>query len=253
MHHKKDISILIVTYNHEDYVYQLIQSLEHFDYKNVFFCDANSSDNTVNIIENSIFKDNILKKKRLEGFSKNNNDIIRYFKLETKYYLLLNPDLYFDEDFIISLYEKMESNPLIGIATPIILYPNKTLQKTWKKFPSVWIVIKKRLGITKTDDEDQMNCSNIDWCLGACMMITNKLLKPNGSLLDERYRLYCEDVDICFEAKQKKLLVFGVKDSYAYHHLNEMSSKRIFSKYNYWNISSIVKFAFKWKWRYFVK
>jgi GT2 family glycosyltransferase len=232
---------------------QLIKSLERFDYKNAFFCDANSSDRTVSIIENSIFRNNILKKNKLEGFSKNNNDIIRHFKLETKYYLLLNPDLYFDEDFIVSLYEKMESNSIIGIATPTILYPNKILQKTWKKFPSVWSVIKKRLGISKTENEDQMNFSNIDWCLGACMMITNKLLKPNGTLLDERYRLYCEDVDICFEAKQMNLLVFGDNDSYAYHHLNEMSSKKIFSKYNYWNISSIVKFAFKWNWKYFVK
>lgn len=253
MHHKEDISILIVTHNHEDYISQLVQSLERFDYRNAFFCDANSSDNTVNIIKNSSYKNNILQKKKLEGFSKNNNDIIRHFNLETKYYLLLNPDLYFDEDFIVTLYEKMESNPLIGIATPVIFYPNKILQKTWKKFPSVWSVLKKRIGITKTDNEEQINSSNIDWCLGACMMITHKLLKPNGTLLDERYRLYCEDVDICFEAKQKKFLVFGVKDTYAYHHLNEMSSKKIFSKYNYWNISSIFKFALKWKWRYFVK
>lgn len=250
---KNDISILIVTHNHEDFIGNLITSLEKFEYSNVYICDANSSDNTLEILEKSSFNKNILIKNTLESFSKNNNDLIRKFNLKSKYYLLLNPDLFFDQDFIKSLYYKMESDSSIGIATPTIFYPNKNLQVTWKKFPSVAQVIKKRLGFFKTENETQSISDDIDWCLGACMLISSSLLKPNGTLLDERYRLYCEDVDICFEAKQKKLKVKGVKEAYAFHHLNEMSSKKIFSKYNYWNVCSIIKFAVKWNYKYLIK
>jgi N-acetylglucosaminyl-diphospho-decaprenol L-rhamnosyltransferase len=250
---KNDISILIVTHNHEDFIGNLIKCLEKFEYSNVYICDANSSDKTLEILKKSSFSKNLLSKSKLESFSRNNNDLIRKFNLSTKYYLLLNPDLFFDHDFIKSLYYKMESDSSIGIATPTIFYPNKNLQVTWKKFPSVAQVIKKRLGLFKTDDEIQSISDDIDWCLGACMLISSRLLKPNATLLDERYRLYCEDVDICFEAKQKNLKVKGVKEAYAYHHLNEMSSKKIFSKYNYWNICSIFKFALKWNYKYLIK
>lgn len=250
---KNDISILIVTHNHEDFIGNLITSLEKFEYSNVYICDANSSDNTLEILEKSSFYKNILIKSKLESFSKNNNDLIRKFNLKSKYYLLLNPDLFFDQDFIKSLYNKMESDQSIGIATPTIFYPNKNLQVTWKKFPSVLQVIKKRLGLFKTESETQSINEDIDWCIGACMLITSRLLKSNSTLLDERYRLYCEDVDICFEAKQKNFKIKGVKEAYAYHHLNEMSSKKIFSKYNYWNVCSIIKFALKWNYKYLIK
>jgi len=253
MSYKKDISILVVTHNHENYIGQLIQSLENFDYKDVYFCEANSSDGTLGVIEGSTFRDNILKKDILEGFSKNNNDLIRHFNLKTKYYLFLNPDLYFETDFILQLYQEMAKDGNIGIATPLIYFPDGKIQTTWKKFPSILQVIKKRLGLMKITDEIQLETPDIDWCLGACMLISEKLLKKNATLLDERYRLYCEDVDICFEAKQKGLKVIGVKDAYAFHHLNQMSSKRIFSRYNYWNISSILKFAYKWNWKYLSK
>lgn len=253
MNFKQDISILVVTHNHEDFIGKLINSLEQFNYTNAFFCDANSSDNSLKIIQNSSFSNNLLQKTVLEGFSKNNNDLIRHFNLNSKYYLLVNPDLYFDEDFIFKLYQVMENDNAIGIATPLIYYPNKTIQITWKKFPSVMHVVKKRAGFIKSDDEIQMKSGVIDWCLGACMLISNKLIKNNGTLLDERYRLYCEDVDICFEAKQKKLKVIGVKEAHAYHHLGNKNTKFIFSKYNYWNIKSILKFAFKWNVKYYAR
>ena len=251
---KDQISILIVTHNHCDFIDDLLKSLSKFNYSNTYFCDALSTDGTLEKIMRSPFKKNLLSKTVLEGFSKNNNDLIRYFNLNSKYYLLLNPDTFFNMDFLKNLYNKMESNTNIGISTPILKYPNGNMQVTWKKFPSFFTVLKKRLGVMKTKEETQMKGPNIDWCLGACMLISDKLLKENQTLLDERYRLYCEDIDICFEAHSKNLDVVGVEDCFVFHNLNEKSSKNIFSKYNLWNISSIIKFVFKWNYKYvFIK
>ncbi|SHI30730.1 Glycosyltransferase, GT2 family [Arenibacter nanhaiticus] len=245
-----EISILVVTHNHSDYIDKLINSLEKFGYNNVYFCDAKSNDNTYEKLINSSFKKNVLKKDVLEGFSKNNNDLIRHFNLQSKYFLLLNPDTYFDVDFLKVLKSEMESNEGIGIVTPLMKYPNGDLQITWKHFPNFYNVLKKRLGILKAKFESQMEGPEIDWCLGACMLISNRLLKERNTLLDERYRLYCEDIDICFEAFDKNMKVIGLSNTYIYHNLNESSSKNIFSKYNLWNISSIVKFILKWNWKY---
>ncbi len=249
----KDISILVVTHNHDSYISDLIESLTNFNYNNVYFCDANSSDNTLSILENSKYHNTVLSKKNLEGFSKNNNDLIRHFNLSTKYYLLLNPDTYFKMDFIELLYQKMENDASIGITAPVLKYPDGKLQKTWKHFPDFLTVFKKRFGLLKAQNEQQMLGPKIDWCLGACMLMSNKLIKPNNCLLDERYRLYCEDIDICFEAHHKDLKVIGIQEAIVYHHLNETSSKLIFSKYNVWNVKSIIKFICKWNVHYFKK
>lgn len=243
----------MVTHNHSNYIKKLINSLIQFGYTEVYFCDAKSSDDTYEKLSNSPFKNKILKKDTLEGFSKNNNDLIRHFELKSKYFLLLNPDTYFDVDFLKVLSAKMESNQEIGIVTPLLKYPNGDLQITWKHFPNFINVLKKRLGFLKAKSEKQMEGPEIDWCLGACMLISNRLMKKENTLLDERYRLYCEDIDICFEAYVKDMKVIGISDTYVYHNLHESSSKNIFSKYNFWNISSITKFISKWNWKYLRK
>lgn len=253
MKNNNDIAILVVTYNHVQYIDTLISSLLKFNLTNTFFCDAQSTDGTLEKIKKSPFKKNLLAKSNLEGFSKNNNDLIRHFKINVKYYLLLNPDTFFDTNFLEILHDKMDLDPTIGIITPLLKYPDGRLQKSWKKFPDFLTVFKKRIGLTKAINEKQMIGPNIDWCLGACMLINNKLLKDGGRLLDERYRLYCEDIDICFEAHQKKMKIIGDDSTYIFHNLNEKSSKNIFSKYNIWNITSIIKFIIKWNVRYFRK
>jgi GT2 family glycosyltransferase len=246
----KNVSILIVTHNHEKDILELVNSLIKFNYKNVYICDAASNDDTVKNIEKTIFKNNVLKKQTLHSFSKNNNDLIKQFNLTTKYYLLLNPDLYFNQDIVKEMYVAMESDEKIGVAATKLFYPNDKVQVSWKKFPNFFQVLKKRLGITKAIHETQMKAGEIDWCLGACMMISKKLLQ-DSKLLDERYRLYCEDIDICFKARVMGLKVVGIENCYAYHKLNEKSAKKIFSKYNYWNIASVIKFFVKWNVKYF--
>lgn len=249
------VSILIVTHNHEEYIEKLLNSLVKFNYKNVFICDAASSDGTVSILKSSIYKDNLLLKTNLEGFSKNNNDLIRKFQItSTKYIFLLNPDTYIEDDVIKFLESFMEKNNRVAIAAPKILYPNGSLQLSWKKFPNFLTVLKKRLGLVSNVENLNIYNSNknqkIEWALGAALFIRSTMLN-DMKILDERYRLYCEDSDICLTALDNGFEVWGVSDAIIYHALQEKSSKNIFSKYNLWNLQSIFKFFFKWNIKYF--
>ncbi len=250
---KVKTSILVVTHNHGKEIMKLLDSLELFGYSHTYFCDAASTDDTYKILKKSRYSNQVLRKEVLEGFSKNNNDLIRHFNLNTPYYLLLNPDTYFNNDFLSTLEKQMESFEKCGIVAPLVKYPDETLQVTWKYFPGPITVLRKRLGFLKAKEENQMSGPDIDWCLGACMLISAELIKEGQCLLDERYRLYCEDIDICFETHQRGKRVIGTDQSFVYHALNESSSRKIFSKYNYWNVGSILKFFWKWKWAYLLR
>jgi N-acetylglucosaminyl-diphospho-decaprenol L-rhamnosyltransferase len=244
---KQDISILIVFHNHLNHLQRLIDSLTKLEYFNAYFCDAASTDGSRKIVENSIFGKKLLVKDKLEGFSKNNNDLIRHFNLDTKYFLVLNPDTFFDVDFIEELINSADEDPNNVLVCPKIIYPNGQVQNSWKTFPSIKEVFLKRLGLRNIGHERLLdNAGRIDWCLGACMLIKREFIQERGYLFDERYRLYCEDVDICVDAQSRGYNVIATDKAYIYHSLNELSSKKIFSKYNYWNICSILKFAVKW-------
>ncbi len=49
-------------------------------------------------------------------------------KINAKYHLVLNPDVYFDERVLEELFDYMENNPDVGLVMPKILYPNGEIQ-----------------------------------------------------------------------------------------------------------------------------
>lgn len=244
-------AILIVTHNHETYIGQLLDSLAIYDRSDIYICDAASTDNTVAEIRRHT-TENLLEKSVLEGFAKNNNDLLRFFSLLEKgyeYFLVLNPDVYFDADFITPLMHVLEEREDVAIVAPSVLNPDGTVQHSWKRFPGLVATIKRRLGFPAQNF--MTSPGSIDWCLGACMLVRKNFILQRGYLFDERYRMYCEDIDICFDAKVHGYEVLGIDTTSIYHHLQERSHKSIWSRYNYWNVTSIVKFIIKWNYRYF--
>ncbi|SFU45954.1 glycosyltransferase [Pontibacter akesuensis] len=239
------VPILIVVHNHSEFLPRLIESLEQFRL-NAYFCDAASTDNSAKIIENSSYSNSLLKKEKLESFSKNNNDLLRHFNIQSEYYIILNPDTYFDTNFVEILVSYADANPNAAIVSPRLLYPNGQVQKNWKRYPNFIQTILKRFGLTTIHHEPLVESGPIDWCLGACFLVRDSFIKERSFLFDERYRLYCEDIDICFDAHQRGYDVIGLDTTYVYHNLGESSSKSIFTKYNYWNLQSIIKFIVKW-------
>lgn len=255
-----DVAILIVTHNHEDYILNLIDSCKRLQEIPKYICDAASSDKTYEILikETRDFPNfYILKKDILESFSKNNNDLIKNYQLFEHNILLINPDCFFEEDSVRNFIEKSRSIKNLGVSAPEVHFPNGKKQVTWRKYPSIIGFIYRRFSspkkipanyyISRTQDGYYFN---IEWALGAFLYIPKKLLLLNNyTLLDERYRLYCEDADLCLTAYNYGLKVIGIPQSGIYHALQEKSSSKL-SKYNYWNITSGLKFMIKWKLKY---
>ena len=60
--------ILVVTHNHGSTIEKLVASLETYNYEEVYFCDAASSDHTLEVLDKSRYRDHVFRKKVLEGF-----------------------------------------------------------------------------------------------------------------------------------------------------------------------------------------
>jgi GT2 family glycosyltransferase len=61
---------------------------------------------------------------------------------------------------------------------------------------------------------------------------------------DEGYFMYCEDIDICYRAKQLATDILYFQDIKAVH-LAQHSNRRVFSKHFFWHLKSIARFLLK--------
>lgn len=127
-----DISIIIVNYNGQKYLYELFVSLEKlntndFSYE-IIFVDNASADNSLDYLKENYFHLNnlkIVKNKKNEGFANGNN--IGVQNASGKYVVLLNNDTKVEPDWLSNLYECHLRNDA-GITTSKLLFFNNFLK-----------------------------------------------------------------------------------------------------------------------------
>ncbi len=145
--------------------------------------------------------------KHNDGFGKAHNIAIRKAKGLSKYHLVLNPDIYFDDNILVKLKEFMDTDSSVGIVTPNIIYPDGTMQPLAKLLPTPldflsrrfvpFSSLKKRL---LRDYEMQKyrydKIINVPFLSGCFMFCRSEVLERIGGF-DENIFMYTEDTDLC--------------------------------------------------------
>jgi GT2 family glycosyltransferase len=190
------------------------------------------------------------------GFGAAHNIILREILNESKYHIILNPDVYFEQDVIQTLYPFMEENPEIGQLMPKVLYPDGRLQPLCKLLPSPKTLIKRRfLNFYKSslDRENylyELRCSGYDKIMdvpflsGCFMFLRTEVLKKVG-LFDEQFFLYTEDTDLSRRIHKLYRTVYYPQAT-IYHYHQRGSYRNIWLMWC--NIKSAVRYFNKWGW-----
>ena len=261
--HQIDLSIIIVNHNHSDYLLNNIDSIikntNRINYEIIIVNNTIEDIGFINIKKrypNIIINEN----KSYKGFASNNNIGIK--KSSGDYILLLNPDTYLKNNAIEKMLYYMKKNKKVGICGPKMLNSDGSLQYSCRKFPTIKSFIFRRTPLRKFIDQKEKSSSHlmvnishnspleVDWMLGACLMIKRELINNLG-LLDENYFMYCEDIDICYRVKQNQLECHYVPDAIIYHIHQGVSDKRLLSKLSIFHFKSMLYFLYKHK--YFKK
>lgn len=117
---KKNVFVVIVTFNGDKWIEGTIQSLLKSNYTcKIVVVDNGSSDNTIDIIGG--FKDiKLIGKRSNLGFGQANNIGIEYSqKNNADYIFLLNQDAIIEEDTIFNLVKVLEENDDFGVLSPL--------------------------------------------------------------------------------------------------------------------------------------
>lgn len=152
------------------------------------------------------------------GYGTSHNIGIRKFSEQSKYHLVLNPDIYYSVGVLEDIIKFMDNDSEIGLVMPKILYPDGKTQYLAKLLPSPFVFFARRfLPITylkkRISDRFELKFSeyniimNAPYLSGCFMVFRNKALSEiNG--FDERFFMHMEDLDIsrrCYEAGFKTI------------------------------------------------
>jgi GT2 family glycosyltransferase len=190
------------------------------------------------------------------GFGVANNRAVATLPSYT--YVLVNPDVTFKPEIISRLEATLYSQPDIAIVCPKLLYLDKSVQPSIRRFPTFNFLLCKYLLGEKLQNilcpldyyyagmPSPKKTIEINWAIGAFMMVSGKYVERYG-LFDERFFLYFEDVSLCVDAWQNGYRVLFQPEVSALHLYQRSSTRSKFNKLTLIHIISALKFFAKYK------
>lgn len=205
------LSVIIVNYKTPILTSQAIDSAckasKDMDV-DIWLVDNNSQDGSVEYLKSRYPNINIVPLSDNLGYAKGNNVAIR--QVDSQYVLLLNPDTIISENTLRDCLDFMDKNENAG-AVGIKMHDisGKYLQESKRGFPSLWVSFTKLIGLFRFFPHSKLfsfyymgHLSENDICkvqvLSGAFMMLRKSVLDNIGLLDERFFMYGEDIDLSY-------------------------------------------------------
>jgi hypothetical protein len=180
----------------------------------------------------------VIRNTRPMGFAKNHNRAFE--QAEGGYFAILNPDLVFEAPVFERLIARLRERRADLIA-PLIVDENGTVQDSFRPLPTPFEIVRRRLPGYRFEamqpDDDGM--IRPDWVAGMFLLMEAETFRQLGGM-DERFRLYFEDVDFCSRARLQGMRV-GVDAQARVRHDAQRSSRRNFY-YLFLHVQSAARF-----------
>jgi GT2 family glycosyltransferase len=232
-----NLSIVIVNWNTRDLLAQCLMSiregdlaLECYDVE-TFIVDNASTDGSGAMVQDRFPEVHLIENEENVGFAKANNQAIR--QSHDRYVLLLNSDTEVCSGALEAMIKFMESHPRAGACGPRLLNADGTLQPSchpmltpWREFWRLAFLDRvRRLATYDMSTWDLETPREVEVIKGACLMLRQEALDEVG-LLDERYFMYTEEMDLCHRLRKAGWKLYWVPQAEVVHY-GEASSRQI--------------------------
>ena len=215
-----DLSVVILNWNSRDFLVEALGSILSQQWRyaiEVIVVDNNSQlDDAVEVVKRDFPQVTLIANPKNIGFAAGNN--IGWKIARGRYVLFLNPDTLVHDGAFDTLVDWMDSHPRAGGSGPKMTYPDGRLQASSRAFPSFGAGMFRNTFLGKLwpnnpwsrgylmEDTDRDEPRQADWLSGSALLVRREALEeitePSGAW-DEKYFMYCEDVDLCYRLKAK--------------------------------------------------
>jgi hypothetical protein len=239
----------VVSHLHHDVIINLntLKLLSAFDNIDIVCCD-NQPIKKLKVFCNK-YAIHYRPNAKVQGFAENNNANFVFCKTElgmqeNDYFILLNPDILIDNSNIRRLLLQLNKQTITLATTNLFLDLEEMVQDdnirmypTFSQFIKTYVLNDRTTMVNRRD-----NLPINFWASCAFMIFKTRLFSKLGGL-DERYFMYCEDIDISYRAKMLDHSI-DYLDTIKAVHFRRRSSKKLFSKYFFWHVHSVLKYSF---------
>lgn len=225
------VAVVVLTWNGRDLTLDCLRSLEAVTTPNVrvLVVDNASQDGTVDAIR-ARYGDriDILENPANLGFAAGNNaGIRRALDAGARFVLLLNNDTTVAPNVIDELLLPMRESDAIGITTPKIYFaqpPNRIWYAGGEI--SLWRGTARHIGIRETDRGQHDRPRDVDYASG-CALFARREVFLRAGLLDEAYRAYFEDADLCMRTARAGFRIRYVPTAKVWHHISASTGGQV--------------------------
>ena len=236
-----DLAIVIVSWN----VRTLLEACLTSAYESlrsstlrgvVWLVDNASADGSAEMVRKRFPQARLMANETNVGFAVANNQALRAMGFAAAaphelphYVLLLNPDTEVLGDALATMVGFLDGNPQAGVAGAKLLYPDGRLQHSAFGFPTLaqafldFFPLHHRLLNSRLNGRYPRQLYErgapfaIDHPLGAALMARGDAIQQVG-LLDERFFIYCEEIDWCMRMKKAGWGIYCVPRAEVVHH-----------------------------------
>lgn len=210
-----DLSVVIVTYNVRALLAACLASLcASAGPLDVAVCvvDNASTDGSVAMVRERFPQVTVIASADNRGYAYANNLALR--RARGRHVLLLNPDTVLPPEALRTLVRILDEDPTLGAVGPKLVRPDGSLDLACRRsFPTPEVALYRMLGLSRRFPRsrrfarynltylDPDEPADVDAVVGACMAIRGAALRQVG-LLDERFFMYGEDLDLAYRLKQ---------------------------------------------------
>jgi N-acetylglucosaminyl-diphospho-decaprenol L-rhamnosyltransferase len=188
------------------------------------------------------------------GFSANANKGIT--ATSAPYVVVANPDTEPRPDAVRQLAAFADGHPRAGVVGPQLLFPDGVWQPSRRRFPTVTGTIVRRTPLRtilrpqrrQVDhyllEDRPTEPAQAEWMLAAFLLLRREMLDELGGF-DEDYRLYGEDIDLCYRAAKAGWERWYVPEATVRHAHDALTDRRFLTRQTLWHWRSIARFVRK--------
>jgi hypothetical protein len=234
-----DLSIIIVNWNTQELLRKCLQSVKanlgSAELRGeVWVVDNASTDNSVQMLKEQFPWIMLIQNQQNVGFAAANNQAIA--QSTGRYILLLNSDTEVKSGAFQELLAFIDAHPQVGAAGSLLLNPDDSLQiscypmptlsrELWRLYhlDSLW-----PYGVYRMSNWNRNTPRKVEVLQGASLLLRREALDQVG-LLDDRYFMYTEEVDLCYRLQKGGWGLYWVPQSTVIHYGGQ-STRQIATK-----------------------
>jgi N-acetylglucosaminyl-diphospho-decaprenol L-rhamnosyltransferase len=235
-----DLAVVIVSYNVRELLAACLSSLfadlvaAGLETK-VWVVDNASADGSADMVRRQFPRVELIAGERNVGFAAGNNLALKAMgfgrgdALLPRHVLLLNPDAELRPGALSAMVGFLDGNEQAGACGAALIYPDGSFQHGAFAFPTLWQIFLDFFPLHGRLLDSRLNGRYprsyyragrpfpIDHPLGAALMARSATISRVG-LMDERFFIYCEEIDWCMRVKKSGRAIYCVPGAVVVHH-----------------------------------